>query len=1099
MVNDKDEMRDWTAPDDDITPPEPPPAPTAKVKRRRRIRPLLWALEVMGALVAALVLAVVLLAVRLEFGPIEVDFLTPMLVAYLNTQADPLTVEIDRTSLSWVKGRSTVDLIGAQLRIADPSGNNVVSIPELSVSVNLRALIAGRFAASRIAIFGPHLRLIRAATGEVGIDLGNDTPAASAGRPALAEPPPSLQDVWEAFAGKPSADRSLSYLDRISIEQADVTVDDRKAGLVWHIGEGAVDFTRRGDGLDAELVAALGVGQTETHLFGHLRYATEGKILGFSLGWDAFDPSQLAPALPAPYDAAAAALRLPVSGEGRGEIGLGTHALGPLHVQLDAGPGGLADPVFAGGRLDLAELKIQADYAPADNRLTLSRLLLDVGGPSIEVTGAVEHVPADPLALLDKPAAAPMTANVNIALHAMPIDKLGGFWPPTLSGHTRSWIMSNMSAGSIDDLRFAVAATLQPGAETPFDVSGFSGAMTVKGTNVEYMHGLPRVEGIDSSVTFQPKKLEFTLSSGRLKGLNISQGTIVIDQFDQPFERTTIDLALAGPAQDVMTVIDSKPLGYASKLGIEPKLVGGAVDGTLHFQFPLRNSLPLSDIDYGATAKLTGLAVGKVALGRDLSDGNFALTLNSDAVTLDGTAKLDGLAGAIAWKQHLSSGGGVRSETHVKTTLDDAARQRFGLDFLPENLHGPVGADLVYTEFAEHRARAAASLDLGAATLDVESFDWHKPPGQPAHGDFNAEFVDGHLTRLADLALRGPRLEVRGDLGFAEGGKLTELRAPKFRLGETDAALTILRPTGPGGPDWQITMHGPVIDLTEPVKQFEKKPSVKRTDPGPTIELDVQSEQIVLGPERVLRNAKLTGTIADRGLAEGKLSAGIGGGKLDFRLDRVEAGGQFGLNTDDFGALLKVGGVSDDVVGGKIAATGRSVRDGNYRRFTGHVEGSDYRFNGAPFMVRLLSLASFASIENLLNGDGIPFTTLKGDVTLYDGKLELSHARAYGGAIGINVDGNLDLDAGSLDLDGTLVPAYTLNSALGNLPIVGDLLMGGEGQGVFSANFRLAGQIEKPTITVNPLSPLAPGFLRRLFLFDAPTPDTSKPPPDTGK
>ncbi|MEI9986902.1 MAG: hypothetical protein WDN69_29330 [Aliidongia sp.] len=77
----------------------------------------------------------------------------------------------------------------------------------------------------------------------------------------------------------------------------------------------------------------------------------------------------------------------------------------------------------------------------------------------------------------------------------------------------------------------------------------------------------------------------------------------------------------------------------------------------------------------------------------------------------------------------------------------------------------------------------------------------------------------------------------------------------------------------------------------------------------------MQSEQIVLGPERVLRNAKLTGTIADRGLAEGRLSAGIGGGKLDFRLDRVEAGGQFGLNTDDFGALLKVGGVSDDVVG----------------------------------------------------------------------------------------------------------------------------------------------------------------------------------------
>ncbi|MEI9986904.1 MAG: DUF3971 domain-containing protein [Aliidongia sp.] len=229
------------------------------------------------------------------------------------------------------------------------------------------------------------------------------------------------------------------------------------------------------------------------------------------------------------------------------------------------------------------------------------------------MTGAVEHIPANPLALLDKPAAAPMTANVNIALHAMPIDKLGGFWPPTLSGHTRSWIMSNMSAGSIDDLRFAVAATLQPGAETPFDVSGFSGAMTVKGTNVEYMRGLPRVEGIDSNVTFQPKKLEFALSSGRLKGLNISQGTIVIDQFDQPFERTTIDLALAGPAQDGHDGDRFQAAGLCQQARHRSWLAARSTARCI-FSFPLRNSLPLSRYRLWRHGQADRLAVGKVAL-----------------------------------------------------------------------------------------------------------------------------------------------------------------------------------------------------------------------------------------------------------------------------------------------------------------------------------------------------------------------------------------------------------------------------------------------------------------------------------------------------
>jgi Protein of unknown function/AsmA-like C-terminal region len=1081
-VTDTEDMQDWTEPDDDLIPPppEPPPPP------RRRGRLLLWALEAIGAVVGALVLAMVLIAVRLEFGPIEVDFLTPMLVAYLNAKADPLSVRIDGTSLSWTAGRSTLDVIGSGLKVADPSGNEIVSIPKLSVSINLRALLAGHLAASRIAVLGPRLRLIRAKTGEIGVDLGADTPAATA-EPALAEAPPSLQELWRAFSGKPSANLSLSYLDRISILQADITVDDRHAGLLWHAGDGEINFTRRSDGLDAQLSGAVGIAQTQTHLFGHIRYVSVGESLSFALSWDGTDPSKLSAALPAPYDAAAAQLRLPIAGQARGEIGLADKLLvGPLHLRLDAGAGALADPFFAGGRLDLTALKLEADYLPAEHRLKLGQLQLDLGGPSIELGGSVDRIPADPLTLLAGPAAAPMTISANIVLHAMPIDRLGTYWPPSLAGNTRNWVTTHLSAGAVDDLHSAVTLSLEPGADPPVQAGGFAGTMTIKGANVVYVQGLPPVEAADANVSFQPKRLEFDISAGHLKTLAISQGSVVIDEFGAPFERTTIDIALAGPARDVMTVLDSKPLQYAKALGIDPNQIGGTVDGLLHFRFPLKIALPIAEVEYGASARLTGLALGHAALGRDLSDGNFALTLDPLAVTLDGTAKLDGLAGTINLKQRLSGTAGPREEVRVKTVFDDAARKRFDLDFLPDNVHGPLGTDLVYTEFDSHHSRAAVALDLGPAILAVDEFGWHKPAGQAAHGEFNVEFADGRPTRLTELTLRGPRLEIKGELTFAGDGRLIEAHAPKFRLGETDAALTLAHPAEA----WQIGLHGPVVDLSEPLKQFKAKPGEKRDGPGPTVAIDVESEQIVVGPDRVLRNAQLTATLADHTLAEGKLSAGIGhGGKLAFQLDGVEAGGAFSLSTDDFGALLKVADISDDVVGGRLAISGRSTREAKGRRFSGRAEGADYRFTGAPFMVRLLSIASLSSIQTLLAGDGIPFSTLKADLSLYDGKLGLSHARAYGGAMGVNVDGSFDLDAGKVDLDGTLVPAYTLNSVLGNVPILGDLLMGGEGQGLFAANFRMGGQIEKPTITVNPLSPLAPGFLRNLFLFDAPEPD----------
>jgi len=84
-----------------------------------------------------------------------------------------------------------------------------------------------------------------------------------------------------------------------------------------------------------------------------------------------------------------------------------------------------------------------------------------------------------------------------------------------------------------------------------------------------------------------------------------------------------------------------------------------------------------------------------------------------------------------------------------------------------------------------------------------------------------------------------------------------------------------------------------------------------------------------------------------------------------------------------------------------------------------------------------------------------------------------------------------------LELSGTLVPAYSLNSVLGNLPVLGPILLGGEGEGIFGANFRIAGPASDPKITVNPLSALAPGVLRKLFLFDAPEPAATPAPAPT--
>ena len=133
-----------------------------------------------------------------------------------------------------------------------------------------------------------------------------------------------------------------------------------------------------------------------------------------------------------------------------------------------------------------------------------------------------------------------------------------------------------------------------------------------------------------------------------------------------------------------------------------------------------------------------------------------------------------------------------------------------------------------------------------------------------------------------------------------------------------------------------------------------------------------------------------------------------------------------------------------------------------------------------PMMTQILSIGSLTGLGDTLRGEGIQFNRLRGDFTVRDGVIAFTDARAVGPSMAYLASGRIDRRADRLDIRGTLVPAYTLNSVLGGIPLIGNLLVGREGEGVFAINFRVSGPKEHPQVTVNPLSALAPGFLRNI-------------------
>ena len=84
-------------------------------------------------------------------------------------------------------------------------------------------------------------------------------------------------------------------------------------------------------------------------------------------------------------------------------------------------------------------------------------------------------------------------------------------------------------------------------------------------------------------------------------------------------------------------------------------------------------------------------------------------------------------------------------------------------------------------------------------------------------------------------------------------------------------------------------------------------------------------------------------------------------------------------------------------------------------------------------------------------------------------------------ALGFTVSGKLDRKKRLFALKGNIVVARLLNSILSNLPVIGDLLNGGEGEGLFGIAYTVKDSFDAPSVSLNPLSALAPGFIRKIF------------------
>ncbi len=679
------------------------------------------------------------------------------------------------------------------------------------------------------------------------------------------------------------------------------------------------------------------------------------------------------------------------------------------------------------------------------------------------------------------------TLQLDATMGALNIERLSGYWPLVLAPLTRDWAMASIFGGRIEKANLKMNLTPQDFRDTYFSKEAIDATIHLADARLKYIPNHPEVNHINGAVHFTGTTMDVDITNAQtLTGAQVSKGHLHISDLNSADTRLQAKLTLSAPAPDVATFLALPDINLAKRLHIDPATAKGRAEGDVNFDALIFTSNPnptpeffAEQFFYDIKGKLSQVAAPKFLGNKDIEQGNLAVAFDNDYLLVEGEANINGAATKLKLIQDEKT---KTSTTEATLKGDAVGLSKFGITLSPY-VQGPVDMQVSSKQVGKDPEKTTITLDMKQAVIDYPYLALSKAAGEIATLSFD-HVKKNELDALSNLTLQTKEGVSKGSLLYDNTNK--SVQAADFsalKVGKHDCALSFSQEDG----IQTLSAKGNSLDAHG---FWNDKPDPK----GPREEfgammVDMDLNKLYLHKEKPLRRVNASMLCSASSCSRAKASGFTGeNNSFSIEISRKNNKRTFKAEAKNAGEFIQALDFMDTIEGGDLMIEG--VYDD--RLSDGALDGTlyvkDIRLNEAPLLTKILSLTSPLGFVETLMGKGVSFTRVKIPFRYQNKIITLKEGKASGPSLGFLADGTVDTHTSAVDINGSVVPAYVFNSLIEKIPLIGSVLTGGKGEGLIATRFHAHGTYPDPSVTVNPLSMLTPGFLRGIFdILDAPT------------